>query len=101
MDKAVLLVRACKALDLVKQIASDSPITPLDEINVCKFCDSSWAESSYDDYLAHQKAIDGYTVTDKPQWGTPAASALFNLRNAHHHDDCLWVRANEVLASRG
>lgn len=61
---------ARQAWALVTEIATESPTIPTDnEINICKFCQSPWAEKDYDVYK----------------------------ENPRHEADCLWVRANIII----
>jgi hypothetical protein len=68
--------------NFVKEVANEHPIHSWNEHNECKFCGQSWAERTYEEYLEMGERMKlGETI----------------LRLDHHYDDCLWVRANELI----
>jgi len=74
---------------LVKDIAEDGPITSWDETNYCRFCNITWAEDTFDEYLENEISL----AVD------PGARTRTGSRIAweHHEKDCVWVRANTIL----
>lgn len=80
--------------ELLKEVAEDSPITEiLPEVNGCRYCQQSWAERSYDTYLENEAKIA--VDPDARQ-----SNGIHRIRWEHHNTDCLWVKANKLLASR-
>lgn len=73
--------------DLVQEIATGSPITSYGETNFCRYCEVSWAEDSWAEYLKNAE--------------NPDAKNQAGWRVSHHDNDCLWVRANNLLATDG
>jgi hypothetical protein len=74
------------AQELVEQIKAQSPIvSTMYETNECKFCQSSWAESTYEEYAKNQESLNEtkHMSNGRPEW-------------EHHDSDCLWVLAHEV-----
>lgn len=79
------------AVEFVKKVAEESPIIPDGEINVCKFCHTSWAEDTYDEYLRNVAILKENPMARK---GTGLGT---RIAFDHHDDDCLWVIANQIV----
>lgn len=78
-------------IDFVQEIANEYPIHSVEhETNACRFCGSSWAEGTYDEYLKNVEILKA-----DPDARTP--SGIHRIAWEHHYDDCLWIRANELI----
>jgi hypothetical protein len=78
--------------EFIRGIAEESPTYPNYDINECKFCHTSWTEDTYDEYLKNVEILK-----ENPEAMQP--NAIYRIAWEHHDDDCLWVRANQLLAS--
>ena len=72
------------AEELVKEIATESPITAAATYNFCRYCDVGWAEDDYQLWQDNQVRLENEPDN--------------RLRFSHHEPDCLWVRANEICS---
>lgn len=84
-------------LDFIKELAKEHPITFGDsEVNYCKFCDKSWAEWDYEEYLKNEEKIVPFK--DKKYENMP-----YEIRHLiwnHHDPECWWIRANQIVAAK-
>jgi hypothetical protein len=76
--------------DILNELA-ENPIIPGDEINYCRFCGTSWAESDWQEFLANHE-----TLLKNPE-ARKETGLRSRLSFSHHNNDCLWVRCNLIL----
>ena len=81
-----------KAEKFIRELAEEAPIIPTYcETNECKFCRQSWAEDTYAEYLKNVKILKENREALQP-------NKIHRVAWEHHDDDCLWVRANELIS---
>lgn len=86
------MVVTIEAISLIREIAAESPNRVDDysgERNICKYCDQSWAERSWDEYVDNEAII-----LKNPNARNSMQSTI---RHIHHDSDCIWVRANKII----
>jgi hypothetical protein len=87
------------AEEFVKKIAEENPIRgTYQDTNECKYCETGWAEDTYEEYLTREKSIDEIrTAADTDEKRVAVARNLWPLVSKHHDDDCLWIEANKIV----